>query len=71
MVAELKEVILKVEQLQDEEQKQIAKMLNDEIKWDTTLLNTQDKLSSLAGTKQSRHYQQAAKQLRELLRSGN
>ncbi len=48
MVAELKEVILKVEQLQDEEQKQIAKMLNDEIKWDTTLLNTQDKLSSLA-----------------------
>ncbi len=48
MVAELKEVILKVEQLQDEEQKQIAKMLNDEIKWDTTLLNTQSKLSSLA-----------------------
>lgn len=48
MVAELKEVILKVEQLQDEEQKQIAKLLNDEIKWDTTLLNTQDKLSSLA-----------------------
>ncbi len=48
MVAELKEVISKVEQLQDDEQKQIAKMLDDEIKWDTTLLNTQDKLSNLA-----------------------
>ena len=49
MIAELKEVILKVEQLEDDEQKQIAKMLEDEIKWDTTLLNTQEKLSNLAG----------------------
>ena len=48
MIAELKEVILKVEQLEDDEQKQIAKMLEDEIKWDTTLLNTQEKLSNLA-----------------------
>ncbi len=48
MIAELKEVILKVEQLKDEEQREIAKLLEDEIKWDTTLLNTQDKLSNLA-----------------------
>jgi len=48
MVTELKEVISKVEQLKDEEQKQIAKMLEDEIMWDTTLQNTQDKLSNLA-----------------------
>ncbi len=34
MIAELKEVILKVEQLQDEEQKQIARLLEDEIQWD-------------------------------------
>ena len=31
MVAELKEVISKVEKLQDEEQRRIAKMLEDEI----------------------------------------
>ena len=48
MVAELKEVILKVEQLEDEEQKQIAKLLEDEIQWDTTFQKTQDKLSNLA-----------------------
>ncbi len=48
MIAELKEVILKVEQLDNEEQKQIAKLLEDEIKWESTLQNTQSKLSNLA-----------------------
>ena len=48
MVAELKEVILKVEQLEDEEQKQIAKLIEDEIQWDTTFQKTQDQLSNLA-----------------------
>lgn len=48
MVAELKEVISKVEQLQDEEQKQIARLLEDEIKWDTTFQKTQSQLSNLA-----------------------
>ena len=48
MVAELKEVISKVEQLQDEEQIQIAKLLEDEIQWATTFQNTQDQLSNLA-----------------------
>ncbi len=48
MITELKEVISKVEQLHEEEQKQIAKLLEDEMKWDTTLQTTQDKLSILA-----------------------
>ena len=48
MVAELKEVILKVEQLEDEEQKQIAKLLEDEIQWSTTFQKTQNQLSNLA-----------------------
>jgi K+/H+ antiporter YhaU regulatory subunit KhtT len=48
MVAELKEVISKVEQLQDEEQKQIAKLLGEELQWETTFQNTQDQLSNLA-----------------------
>ena len=37
MVAELKEVISKVEQLQDEEQRRIAKMLEEEIKFESSL----------------------------------
>jgi len=48
MVAELKEVIQKVEQLNSEEQKSIAKMINDELEWENTLNDTQDKLVSLA-----------------------
>ena len=48
MVAELKEVISKVEQLQDEVQKQIAKLLGEELQWETTFQNTQDQLSNLA-----------------------
>lgn len=48
MIAELKEVISKVEQLKDDEQRQIAKMLDEEIKWDTTSLNSQNELNKLA-----------------------
>ncbi len=48
MVTELKEVISTIEKLKDDEQRQIAKMLKDEINWDATLQNTQDKLSNLA-----------------------
>ncbi|MCW3108887.1 MAG: hypothetical protein JWQ09_3393 [Segetibacter sp.] len=36
MVTELKEVISTIEKLKDEEQRQIAKMLSDEINWDAT-----------------------------------
>ncbi len=48
MIAELKEVISTIEKLKDEEQRQIAKMLSDEINWDTTLQNSQKKLGTLA-----------------------
>ena len=48
MVAELKEVISKIEKLKDEEQREIAKMMNDEMNWDTTLQNSQEKLNNLA-----------------------
>ncbi len=48
MVTELREVISTIEQLKDEEQRQIAKMLQDELGWDITFQNTQEKLSMLA-----------------------
>jgi hypothetical protein len=48
MVAELKEVIKKVEQLNVEDQRMIAKMLDDELQWDNTLHSTQNKLAKLA-----------------------
>ena len=48
MVKELKELISTLEQLKDEEQRQIAKMLRDELSWDITLQNSQEKLSKLA-----------------------
>ncbi len=47
MIAELKEVISTIEKLKDEGQREIAKKLSDEINWDTTLQNNQDKLNSL------------------------
>ena len=49
MVRELKEVISTIEKLKDDEQRQIAKMLTDEISWDATLQNSQEKLGNLAG----------------------
>ena len=48
MIAELKNVIAKVEQLNNKEQKQIAKMLEAEIKWDDTLQNSKVQLTKLA-----------------------
>ena len=48
MITELKEVIAKVEQLNNEEQKQIAKMLEEEIKWEATLHNSKQQLTKLA-----------------------
>ncbi len=55
MIAELKEVIQKVEQLNDEEQRIIAKMLDDELQWDNTLQSTQDKLAKLANEAINQH----------------
>ena len=48
MIAELKEVLSSIEQLKDEDQKQIAKLLKDELSWNTTLQNSQEKLGDLA-----------------------
>ncbi len=48
MVSELKDIITKVEQLQDDEQRAIAKLLEEEIQWDKTLRSTQQQLSNLA-----------------------
>jgi hypothetical protein len=48
MVTELKEIISTIEKLKDEEQRKIAKLLSDEINWEATLQNSQEKLSSLA-----------------------
>lgn len=48
MVAELKEAITKVAKLNIEQQRQIAKMLNEEILWDTTLKNSKTQLQKLA-----------------------
>lgn len=48
MISELQEVISKVEQLELDQQKQIAKMFDDEIKWDSTLQESQEKLYILA-----------------------
>lgn len=48
MITELKEVIQKVEQLNDEDQRMIARMLDAELQWDNSLKNTQDKLAALA-----------------------
>lgn len=47
MISELKEVISEVKQPDNEEQKQISMLLEDEIKWDDTLRNRQSELSNL------------------------
>ncbi len=48
MIAELKEVMSKVEKLDNEEQKQIAKLIEEEIKWESTIQNSESQLSNLA-----------------------
>ena len=48
MVTELKEVLLKLEKLNDEEQMKIAKLLQDELAWQKSLDNSQEQLSQLA-----------------------
>ena len=48
MVAELKKILEKVEQLDESEQQSIAAMINAELEWDNILNNSQDKLATLA-----------------------
>ncbi len=55
MIAELKEVILKVEQLKEDKQREIAKLIEEEMKWDNALHNSGNKLSALAQEAISEH----------------
>lgn len=48
MVQELQAVLSKVETLKEEEQRMIAKLLEQEIAWENTLKESQDFLSNLA-----------------------
>ena len=48
MITELKKVITKVEKLNNEDEKQIAKMLEEEINWDATVEKTKEQLKTLA-----------------------
>ena len=48
MVAELKEAVSKAEKLDANAQKEIAKLMSDEIVWDETFANTQEQLVRLA-----------------------
>ena len=55
MVAELKDVILKVEQLDEQEQKRLAKLLEEEIKWDDSLQDSKKQLSKLSNEALNEH----------------
>jgi uncharacterized protein YdcH (DUF465 family) len=48
LIAELKEIMARMEQLKDEDQRVIAKLLEEEIYWDKTIESTQGQLSNLA-----------------------
>ena len=48
LTKELKEAISKVEQLKDEDQKAIAKLLEEELQWSKTFESSQTPLSNLA-----------------------
>lgn len=48
LINELKEIIAKVEQLKDEDQRTIAKLLEEELQWDKSIQSSQNQLSNLA-----------------------
>jgi uncharacterized protein YdcH (DUF465 family) len=48
LIKELKEVIAKVEKLKEDDQKAIARLIEEELQWDKTLNSTQTQLSNLA-----------------------
>jgi hypothetical protein len=47
LINELKEIIAKVEQLKDEDQRAIAKLLEEELQWDKSVQSSQTQLSNL------------------------
>lgn len=48
MISELKDIMIKLESLSDEDQKQIAIWLIEELKWEELFKKSQDQLSGLA-----------------------
>ena len=48
LINELKEIIAKVEQLKDEDQRVIAKLLEEELQWDKRIQSSQNQLTDLA-----------------------
>lgn len=62
MILELKEVISKVEQLKEEEQRHIAKLLVEEMEWNNTLQTSQSELSLLAEEALKEHKEGKTKQ---------
>ncbi|HEX8357079.1 MAG TPA: hypothetical protein VF610_06705 [Segetibacter sp.] len=48
MIPELEALISKVELLKEEDQKEIARIINEEIVWENSLNNSQEQLSRLA-----------------------
>ena len=48
MIDEVKRAIQQIEKLPESKQIEIAKLIQDELSWDATILQSQDKLASLA-----------------------
>ena len=48
LINELKDIVDKVGQLKDEDQKAIAKLLEDELQWNKNIQSSQNQLSNLA-----------------------
>lgn len=48
MIDELKKAIHQIEKLPESKQIEIAKLIQDELSWDATILQSQDQLASLA-----------------------
>ena len=48
MIDQVKKAIQQIEKLPENKQIEIAKLIQDELSWDTTILQSQDKLVSLA-----------------------
>ncbi len=48
LIDELKQVLTKVEQLKDDEQRAIARLLEEELAWDESFNSSQEQLSNLA-----------------------
>lgn len=48
MVEELKNIMNKAEKLPEDQQKALAKLIEEELQWENTLTNSQDSLFKLA-----------------------